>query len=143
MTLNPTLKSILVRTAYIVGSLTIYYIAYNYCLDYLDFHYWSDGGLIDGHPTLRYTLLMMAAAILIWVNIRKLSRPNIRLYFSAFLLGLGLLIGAWKVGAFYLYSEHVLLRHIYLEILFHFGWFSVLISSILPIFFVNLNSAAF
>ena len=44
MTLNPTLKSILVRTAYIVGSLTIYYIAYNYCLDYLDFHYWSDGG---------------------------------------------------------------------------------------------------
>lgn len=86
MTLNPTLKSILVRTAYIVGSLTIYYIAYNYCLDYLDFHYWSDGGLIDGHPTLRYTLLMMAAAILIWVNIRKLSRPNIRLYFSAFLL---------------------------------------------------------
>lgn len=29
MTLNPTLKSILVRTAYIVGSLTIYYIAYN------------------------------------------------------------------------------------------------------------------
>ena len=28
MTLNPTLKSILVRTAYIVGSLTIYYIAY-------------------------------------------------------------------------------------------------------------------
>ena len=30
MTLNPTLKSILVRTAYIVGSLTIYYIAYNY-----------------------------------------------------------------------------------------------------------------
>ena len=79
MTLNPTLKSILVRTAYIVGSLTIYYIAYNYCLDYLDFHYWSDGGLIDGHPTLRYTLLMMAAAILIWVNIRKLSRPNIRL----------------------------------------------------------------
>ena len=89
MTLNPTLKSILVRTAYIVGSLTIYYIAYNYCLDYLDFHYWSDGGLIDGHPTLRYTLLMMAAAILIWVNIRKLSRPNIRLYFSAFLLGLG------------------------------------------------------
>lgn len=50
MTLNPTLKSILVRTAYIVGSLTIYYIAYNYCLDYLDFHYWSDGGLIDGHP---------------------------------------------------------------------------------------------
>lgn len=110
MTLNPTLKSILVRTAYIVGSLTIYYIAYNYCLDYLDFHYWSDGGLIDGHPTLRYTLLMMAAAILIWVNIRKLSRPNIRLYFSAFLLGLGLLIGAWKVGAFYLYSEHVLLQ---------------------------------
>ena len=141
MTLNPTLKSILVRTAYIVGSLTIYYIAYNYCLDYLDFHYWSDGGLIDGHPTLRYTLLMMAAAILIWVNIRKLSRPNIRLYFSAFLLGLGLLIGAWKVGAFYLYSEHVLLRHIYLEILFHFGWFSVLISSIFPIFFVKQKNA--
>ena len=141
MTLNPTLKSILVRTAYIVGSLTIYYIAYNYCLDYLDFHYWSDGGLIDGHPTLRYTLLMMAAAILIWVNIRKLSRPNIRLYFSAFLLGLGLLIGAWKVGAFYLYSEHVLLRHIDLEILFHFGWFSVLISSIFPIFFVKQKNA--
>ena len=89
----------------------------------------------------RYTLLMMAAAILIWVNIRKLSRPNIRLYFSAFLLGLGLLIGAWKVGAFYLYSEHVLLRHIYLEILFHFGWFSVLISSILPIFFVKQKNA--
>lgn len=140
MPLNPTLKNALVRTASIVGSLIIYYSVYN-CLDYLDFHYWSDGRLIDGHPTLRYTLLMTAAVILIWGNIRKLSRPNIRLYFSAFLLGLGLLIGAWKVGAFYLYSEHVLLCHIYQGILFHFGWFSVLISSIFPIFFVKRRNA--
>mgnify|MGYP001514068793 CR=1 FL=1 len=75
MTLNPTLKSILVRTAYIVGSLTIYYIAYNYCLDYLDFHYWSDGGLIDGHPTLRYTLLMHGKSV------HFISTPN--MYFCA------------------------------------------------------------
>lgn len=142
MSLNPALKKILVRTAYIVGSLTIYYIAY-YCIDYLDFHYWSDGGLIDGHPTLRYTLLMIASAILIWVNIHKLSCPNIRLYYSAFLLGLGLLIGAWKVGAFYLYSEHVLLRHIYVGMLFYFGWFSVLISSIFSIFFAKRENAKF
>lgn len=143
MPLNPTLKNALVRAAYIVGSLTIYYSVYN-CLDYLDFHYWSDGMLIDGHPTLRYALLMIASAILIWVNIHKLSRPNIRLYYSVFLLGLGLLlIGAWKIGAFYLYSEHALLHRIYVGMLFYFGWFSVLISSILPIFLAKRKNAKF
>lgn len=78
----------------VIGTLLICYIVYR-SIDYLDFSYWKDKHYgIDGHPTLRTFLQMTASAILIWINIRKLSLPVKRVYFTIFLLILTFLIGA-------------------------------------------------
>ena len=78
MTLNPTLKSILARTAHIVGSLTIYYIPILHCLDYLDFHYWSDGGLIDGASNITIYFTNDGCSYSYLGEYPQPSRPNIR-----------------------------------------------------------------
>lgn len=123
----------------VAGSWIAYIVIYC-CLNRLEALFSPDDFFINGHPTARISLLMIASAILIWINIRKLLHPIQRIYFSIFLLILTVLIGAWKVGVFY-YDQSVLLTDFYLDIFPDLGLTFVFAASLLPIFFTKWTTA--
>lgn len=121
----PMLKKIAVRCLYIVGSL----VAYRLALQSVEAVF---SNFDDGHPTLKFALLMLFAALIIWVNVRKLSSSVKRFVFGWFFLGLSLLVGAWKIGCI-ANCENYTAYSDYTQLLIYWGALCVLLASLLPI----------
>lgn len=144
--MNPNLKNILIRSGCVVFSLFVYKQV-NYQLEANI----MGGGWLEDHTTTRYALLMLAAALLIGLNIRKCSSSVKRFVFGGFLLGLSVLLGLWKCGEFggwslvppplSFYWSYTLnywtcyAPHPIYSVLIHiWGALSVLLASLLPLF---------
>ena len=125
--MNPNLKNILIRSGCIILSLFVYKQ-----VDYQLKANIMGGGWLEDHTTTRYALLMLAAALLIGLNIRKCSSSVKRFVFGDFLLGLSVLIGLWKCGAVQSYGY--VLHPLYYWLLRNWGGLSVLLASLLPLF---------
>ena len=67
MTLNPTLKSILVRTLYIVVSPIAYWVLYRVL-----FLIWPS---LEMHTTIDGVWMFAVALAIIWFNVCKLANP--------------------------------------------------------------------
>lgn len=75
MPLNPALKKILVRTAYIVGSLLLYLLLFNRpFLFWMEWGYYGDESYCN-HYTFSGLWQFAIALAIIWLNIRKLAKP--------------------------------------------------------------------
>jgi len=75
MPLNPALKKILVRTAYIVGSLLLYLLLFNRpFLFWMEWGYYGDESYCN-HYTFSGLWQFATALAIIWLNIRKLAKP--------------------------------------------------------------------
>jgi len=114
------LKKVAVRCFYIVGSFFAYFLALR-SVETL-FSYFE-----YGHPTLKYTSLMILAALIIWLNVRKLSASAKRFVFGCFFLGLSLLVGARKIGCMACNYTDYTNRFVY------WGALCVLLASLLPV----------
>lgn len=119
------LKKIVVRCLYIVGSL----VAYRLALRSVET---ISPTFEAGHPTLKFASLMLLAAWIIWVNVRKLSPSVKRFVFGGFFLGLALLVGAWKTGCI-TNSVGYPIHDYYFDQLVYWGGLGVLLASLLPI----------
>lgn len=126
--MNPNLKNILIRSGCVILSLFVYKQV-NYQLEANI----MGGGWLEDHTTTRYALLMLAAALLIGLNIRKCSSSVKRFVFGGFLLGLSVLLGLWKYGAVQSWYEYVP-HPLYYWLLRNWGGLSVLLASLLPLF---------
>ncbi len=100
MLLNPTLKNMLVRTAYIVGSLILYLFLFKRpFLFWMEWGYYGDESYCN-HYTLSGLWQFAVALAIIWLNIRKLANP-IRLgIIGAYLFFFAVIIFWYKVESF-------------------------------------------
>lgn len=76
---------------------------------------------------MKYTLLMTLAALIIWVNVRKLSASARRFVFGCFFFGLSVLVGVWKIGCMACNYADYTNRFVY------WGAQCVLLASLLPV----------
>ena len=148
MSLNPTLKSILIRTAYIVGSLLLYLLLFN-----RPFLFWMEWGYYGtesyfNHYTLSGIWQFAIALTIIWLNIRKLAKPIRLSVIGTYLFFFAIIIFWYKVESFPFsfdfisddsgFSFH---RDNYriLRIFYCLGF--ILLTSILPVFLKSTDAS--
>lgn len=129
MTLNPTLKKIHVRTAYIVGSLLAVLILF----------IWSPIG--EHHKTLTGIWQFVITLAIIWFNIRKWAKPIQLVTIGMYLFLFAVMMFWYKAEPFprWFYDSSdadigiQLYNYRMMRILCCFGF--ILLASVLPIFF--------
>ena len=142
MPLNPALKKILVRTAYIVGSLLLYLLLFNRpFLFWMEWGYYGDESYCN-HYTFSGLWQFAIALAIIWLNIRKLAKPIRLSVIGTYLFFFAIIIFWYKVESFPFsfdfisddcgFSFHKGNYRI-LRIFYCLGF--ILLASILPIFF--------
>ncbi len=140
MHLNPILKNVLVRTAYIVGSLVLYFLLFDH-----PFLFWKECNF--NHYTLNGCWQFGLALVIIWFNIRKLAQPIRYGVIGTYLLFFAIIIFWYKVASFpssfdFIPDNSSFFHHQQtyriLRILGALGF--ILLASILPIFITTKTS---
>lgn len=127
MFLNPTLKNILIRTAYIVGSLLAVLILF----------IWSPIG--EHHKTLTGIWQFVITLAVIWFNIRKLAKPIQLVTIGMYLFLFAVMMFWYKTEPFPRWFYNFLslggqfCNYRMMRILCCFGF--ILLASVMPIFF--------
>lgn len=134
MFLNPTLKSILVRTAYIVVSPIAYYVLYRVL-----FLIWPS---LEMHNTFAGIWAFSIAFIIIWFNIRKLAKPIRLLTIGSYLLVFAVIIFWNKTGDMSTLGlsdyDNQISNYFMARIFTCLGF--ILIASLLPVFLKSTNA---
>ena len=128
MTLNPTLKSILVRTLYIVVSPIAYWVLYRVL-----FLIWPS---LEMHTTIDGVWMFAVALAIIWFNVCKLAKPIQLITIGTYLFVFAGLIFWYKTDDISVLgigeNDSILSNYLMARLFLCLGF--ILLASILPIF---------